>query len=135
MAATVRPMRPQPTMPIVMPANSTRGRFAVAEVGLPRPVAAAHFGGVMCHVLREIQQVRENHLGHRAWSRSRYVGHQHVVLRGRLEIDHVVAGGQHADAAQTVELRDGLARQKGLVGQQDVGAVRRGTIKSGGVRS
>jgi hypothetical protein len=46
------------------------------------------------HMLRKIQRMGEDHLGHTADAVGRHIGNNNIALAGRLYVHNVIAGGQ-----------------------------------------
>ena len=71
--------------------------------------------------MAELQQQREGELSHRGRPVGGHVGHGDSQFPGRLDIHHVVSGGQHPHVTKPLALEPAqrLRVQGGLVGQYD----------------
>ena len=119
-AAVSRPIWPRPMMPNVCPFSSVSGAFQKQNQGSqPRPLANRL--GVGCHVLGQVEHVREDYLRYGRRGVGRDVRDRDATGTGGSEVDDVVAGGQHADVLEIGQAADALSIQHGFVGKHDLG--------------
>ncbi len=96
----------------------------VAEIRALRPAPVAHGLRVVRHVLRQLEQMREDHLRHGRRAVGRHVRHRNVPFARRLDVHDVVAGGQDADVFQLGQLPEDRRVEHGLVGEDDLRVLR-----------
>ena len=89
------------------------------EVFACRPASAAHFFGVVLHLLGDIQDVGKDHLGYGVGAVGGNIGDNDAAFFGSGGVYDVVSGSQHTDVFQFGQCRHVLGGEHGFVGQQD----------------
>ncbi|EJX09333.1 hypothetical protein EVA_02556 [gut metagenome] len=110
----------QSDQPHLLACQFDERRIPIAEVGMIGPTTRAVVVGIMTHPLRNVQQMRKDHLRHRSGTVGRDVCHHDAPCVGRRNIHHVIARSQHADVAHIGQSRQVIGRQDRLVGKQDL---------------
>ena len=70
--------------------------------------------------LPQIKRVGKHDLCHRASAVGRHIGHHHAMLARRVEVDDIVACGNHADIFEVGECFNHFAAHHHLVGENDL---------------
>ena len=122
MRPTRRPMRPKPIDAHGLPLQFHERRLPERPVGVARPFAGAHGVGVELHVVAQLQQQGEDELRHRGGPVGGDVGDDNSLPPRRVDVDHVVAGGQDADVFQVRQARQRVRGERRLVGEHGGGA-------------
>ena len=96
------------------------GRIDIGEVLTFAPCATVRLGGVVLHAVGDVEQVGKHDLCHRASAVGRHIGHHHAMLARRVEVDDIVACGNHADIFEVGERFNHVAAHHHLVGEDDL---------------
>jgi hypothetical protein len=110
-SAARRPIRPKPTIPMVLPCNSTKGVFQKLKSG-DRELSRARDLTMERDVMTEFEKERKNQLGYRGGSVGWDVRDNNITLPRRFQIDLIVAGEHRAHITEPVHLHQGLRGQR-----------------------
>ncbi|MPM84592.1 hypothetical protein SDC9_131665 [bioreactor metagenome] len=79
---------------------------------------------MMLHLLSNVQNVCKNHLRHRWRAVCRDVGYHDTFFAGGIDVDHIVARGQHTDVFKIGQCLHDFGGNDGFVCQNCLGTCR-----------
>lgn len=87
-----------------------------APVPAAAPLAGLHAIRMLSDMMAKLQQKRHRILGNCIRSVGRYIGNHYVCRTGRLNINHIITGCQHADKLHVGAFLNGFTGDGRLIG-------------------